>query len=440
MDFNEEIYEKIQQYLDMELEGEALQAFEAAINANPALASEVALHREMEDFLADTPENDLRKNLQTLNERFNEDSDKLGANWRFLFLLLPFLLVSGWWLISNNSSVLTDKKIKMESSRQSTPNQLLKTSSKPETPTDTLSSSETILSPDTTQLVNEKEPIAPIIKETNKENEKSKTKQAPSIVEPQSPLPDSNPDTILAPDTPSMKLFFEEPVANIPSFEPTNQQSQLSELLEVPIDPHTNQAYKIFEFDTIIYATVDETGYKPQDTLIIKGDPSTSNYILSKIDTLVKKNNWVLMKEFTGMAGTYKYIGDYNLDTFFEKFTRPDFQHEYYKIKIDKSVDLSISSTKDSISLHLTGDFQNIDTSPVLVRPGLNLQIFPSGIAEYIPLDDDVIDLDCIDWYTCQFDFQKDYLLKPGNYYLVITPLGRSNDDIIFVQKFTLSE
>ena len=40
----------------------------------------------------------------------------------------------------------------------------------------------------------------------------------------------------------------------------------------------------------------------------------------------------------------------------------------------------------------MTGDFQNIDTSPVLVRPGLNLQIFPSGIAEYIPLDDDVID------------------------------------------------
>jgi len=46
------------------LQDEALRAFEARVTADKALAAEMAFQREMQAFLADTPENELRKTLQ----------------------------------------------------------------------------------------------------------------------------------------------------------------------------------------------------------------------------------------------------------------------------------------------------------------------------------------------------------------------------------------
>lgn len=101
MAFNEETYRNIQRYLDDQLAPEERQAFEREMQANPALAQEVALNREMQEFLADSPENKLRSNLQLLREQA-EAPKKGWAGGKWLWLLLPCFALVGWWLLDRN--------------------------------------------------------------------------------------------------------------------------------------------------------------------------------------------------------------------------------------------------------------------------------------------------------------------------------------------------
>lgn len=97
MSLNEDKYGKIQDYLDEKLSEEDLTQFEKELKNDQDLARELKLHQEMETFLADTPENELRKNLQKLNQGVKEEEVKTGNSWRFLLLLLPVVLLMLWW-------------------------------------------------------------------------------------------------------------------------------------------------------------------------------------------------------------------------------------------------------------------------------------------------------------------------------------------------------
>lgn len=110
MDFKEDTYDKIQRYLDNELKGEELRAFEAQLRADKSLAAEVELHREMGDFLEESGENELRKNLEKLGSEFTEAPNSKRENgFKYLLWLLPLLLLGGvffYWNSINKNEVI----------------------------------------------------------------------------------------------------------------------------------------------------------------------------------------------------------------------------------------------------------------------------------------------------------------------------------------------
>ncbi len=110
MEFDEQSYEKIEQFLAGELKGEALQTFKAALETDEALAEEVLLAREMNELLADSPENELRKNLQQLSNQISEDpiEKSFSDRYPYLYLLwwIPILTLAAWcyFNLGNNQS------------------------------------------------------------------------------------------------------------------------------------------------------------------------------------------------------------------------------------------------------------------------------------------------------------------------------------------------
>ena len=100
MNLTPELQALIEKYLDDSLAGEALQAFKKQLETNEALVQEVAFQRELKEFLADSPENELRKNLQMLNEQV-EDPKSKGPSWKIGFLLLPFFFLGVWWVFNS---------------------------------------------------------------------------------------------------------------------------------------------------------------------------------------------------------------------------------------------------------------------------------------------------------------------------------------------------
>lgn len=98
MALNEDKYREIQDYLDKNMTQEDLTQFENELKSDQDLARELKLHQEMETFLADTPENELRNNLQKLNKEAKEDNVQSDNSWRYLLLLIPILVLAGWWI------------------------------------------------------------------------------------------------------------------------------------------------------------------------------------------------------------------------------------------------------------------------------------------------------------------------------------------------------
>ncbi len=127
MEFPQEIIELIEQYVNGQLKAESLERFEKLIEEDIVLASEVEFQKEMQAFLTDSPENELRKNLQMLSDQVVEpkkDDEKawfwwlfpaegttnvldwlLGHPARHLVWLAPLLLVAGWWLRPSDTAL-----------------------------------------------------------------------------------------------------------------------------------------------------------------------------------------------------------------------------------------------------------------------------------------------------------------------------------------------
>ncbi len=133
MEFPPEIYELIEQYLNGQLQGAALQSFEKRLKEDTEFAKEVAFQREMHNLLAETPENDLRKTLQMLGDQFVEPKEEEDKGWfwwlwpatgetnvldwlfghpaRHLAWVVPLLLIAGWWQFNRNGLDIEDPPI-----------------------------------------------------------------------------------------------------------------------------------------------------------------------------------------------------------------------------------------------------------------------------------------------------------------------------------------
>lgn len=99
MEWNEQTYHKIQAYIDNDLTAKAQEAFETEMDNNPDLAREVILSQDLQELLADTPENALRKNLYHLSEQVKEeDSDKAATTWWWMWGVLLLLVIGISWL------------------------------------------------------------------------------------------------------------------------------------------------------------------------------------------------------------------------------------------------------------------------------------------------------------------------------------------------------
>lgn len=133
MALSEDTHIKIQRYLDQEMEEQERVAFEKAIKNDKELAGEVALHQDMETFLADTPENNLRKSLQILNEQVDKD-DRPSGNWlKNLFWLIPVVLIGAWWVLTPGQSMDDTRKAPDHTTEQSPTTPQKKTTPETET-------------------------------------------------------------------------------------------------------------------------------------------------------------------------------------------------------------------------------------------------------------------------------------------------------------------
>ena len=129
MDHSSELQEQIDQYLNGQLTGPALQQFESILQNDPNLQKEVAFQKEIHSLLEDSPENALRKNLQQLGEEFEESTDtqNAGISWLLpldflreklfghpvanLAWVIPLLLTVGWWFRGSETITETNPSI-----------------------------------------------------------------------------------------------------------------------------------------------------------------------------------------------------------------------------------------------------------------------------------------------------------------------------------------
>lgn len=111
---NEELYDKIQRYLDQEMSVEEAQAFEEAMDKDQTLAREVALNQEMKAMLGESPENELLKNLDMLSSEVEDTPPASGTSWRSLLWFIPVLLIIGWLVFSPSDNNTSQQESKVE--------------------------------------------------------------------------------------------------------------------------------------------------------------------------------------------------------------------------------------------------------------------------------------------------------------------------------------
>ena len=113
MAFSDDLYRRIDEYLDNELSSDERRNFEQAMSEDEELAKEVALQKEIQELLADTPENELRQNLNRLNEQVVETGASYRRKWLWgglLLLLVPFI----WWLYKPGEENIEHSTINQE--------------------------------------------------------------------------------------------------------------------------------------------------------------------------------------------------------------------------------------------------------------------------------------------------------------------------------------
>ncbi|HQU59800.1 MAG TPA: hypothetical protein PLU64_11415 [Saprospiraceae bacterium] len=98
----EQLYEKIEAYLDRAMGREELAAFEKELATDQELQRELALHRRLHQELGKAGKARLRKQLQEVAAEFpTEDPPKGGTlgKWLLGMALAALIGVLAWWLV-----------------------------------------------------------------------------------------------------------------------------------------------------------------------------------------------------------------------------------------------------------------------------------------------------------------------------------------------------
>ncbi|MEM6963505.1 MAG: hypothetical protein AAF573_01985 [Bacteroidota bacterium] len=138
MNLDEHTNDQIDRYLNGNMTDAELIKFEQQLQLDVDLMDEVNMAKTLKSMLEDSPENELRKNLQKINEEINLDTTKIPAaattkttlseatettpsgffdwlnnlffsnSYRVAFILLPILVGLGWWFWNSNRAVEKD--------------------------------------------------------------------------------------------------------------------------------------------------------------------------------------------------------------------------------------------------------------------------------------------------------------------------------------------
>ena len=164
----EQRYEQIELYLAGALTEDELVAFEQAMKGDPALAQEVALHQMAQDFLVQSDEIDLRKNLEVIgaeidldkNSETNNPKRNSRLNLNGLWLLFGFVFICvfiTFYALNKSNNQVAEQEPNAEDSIQVTPNS---TESIQEQAADTSADNEVPATNTTTTNEQVEEPIA----------------------------------------------------------------------------------------------------------------------------------------------------------------------------------------------------------------------------------------------------------------------------------------
>ena len=105
----EQLYEQIEAYLTGTLPEQELRAFEEELRSNPQLASEVELHRQLNETLSDKAYVHFRQELQSAADAYRASEDhgiqtKKSANkWLLGLTIITILLIALYWIYKSNS-------------------------------------------------------------------------------------------------------------------------------------------------------------------------------------------------------------------------------------------------------------------------------------------------------------------------------------------------
>lgn len=278
MEFSQDIYEKIEAYLSGDLEGQDLQQFEKMLQSDADLAKEVQFQREMHDFLAETPENDLRKNLAQLRDEIADDEDQppIWRNWMWLLPIMLLGLGLFFWMPKDKPKVISDS-----------------IATNPVSP-------EPVVSPKDTVVLAPKPPVAPPPKPepvpvqpppksppTPKTDTPEPTQKVIDIVNPQ------NQDTVQnflvpIPDTPDVMIL--PPMATVLT-PPPPPEFVSNEELDFLIDNNTRDSGSALKIDTVSTAFRVKTGEEPIDFRFGGTLTTKENFDNSPVSIYVFSNN-----------------------------------------------------------------------------------------------------------------------------------------------------
>ncbi len=110
---SEEKYALIEKYLSKELEGDALESFEAQLQTDPELKEELVLHRQLSETLKGEKVHELRNVLKEVNENWEAPATTPDAtkvvhfNFRRILSMaaaVALLLIAYHWFFNNNLS------------------------------------------------------------------------------------------------------------------------------------------------------------------------------------------------------------------------------------------------------------------------------------------------------------------------------------------------
>lgn len=118
MEFDENLHDQIDRYLNNKMSEEEAKQFEVKKNNDEKLLAELEMNAQMKEFLKDSPENKLRANLKKLSDEFVEEEEKEPihiqrntTNFSLIFKVAAAIIIAGmlWWLYANSSNSTPNK-------------------------------------------------------------------------------------------------------------------------------------------------------------------------------------------------------------------------------------------------------------------------------------------------------------------------------------------